>query len=70
MRAGVAGRLSQGSAVRGLRRSRSLGLARTHWPPILTAAALHVVRVMDWLAEVPRATTRTSRCAALGAGSA
>ncbi len=53
----------------GLRRSRYIGLARTHLQHVITAAALNLVRVMDWLAEVPEATTRKSRFAALGAGS-
>jgi len=70
VRAGVEGTLSQGIAVSGLRRSRYIGRARTHLQHVLTAAALNLVRVMDWLAEVPRATTRKSRFAALGAGSA
>lgn len=69
VRAGVEGTLSQGIAVSGLRRSRYIGRARTHLQHIITAAALNVVRVMDWLAEVPRAVTRTSRFAALAAGS-
>ncbi len=70
VRAGVEGTLSQGIAVSGLRRSRYIGRARTHLQHVLTAAALNLVRVMDWLAEVPRVTTRKSRFAALGAGSA
>ena len=70
VRAEVEGTLSQGIAVSGLRRSRYIGHARTHLQHVMTAAALNLVRVMDWLTEVPRATTRTSRFAALGAGSA
>ena len=70
VRAGVEGTLSQGVAVSGLRRSRYIGSARTHLQHILTAAALNLARVMDWLAEVPRAGTRKSRFAALAAGSA
>jgi transposase len=69
VRAGVEGTLSQGVALSGLRRSRYIGCARTHLQHIITAAALNLVRVMDWLAEVPRAGTRTSRFAALAAGS-
>jgi transposase len=69
IRAGVEGTLSQGIALSGLRRSRYIGVARTHLQHVITAAALNLVRVMDWMAEVPRATTRTSRFAALAAGS-
>ena len=69
VRAGVEGTLSQGVAVSGLRRARSIGKARTHLQHLLTGAALNLVRVMDWLAEVPRAVTRKSRFAGLAAGS-
>ena len=69
VRAGVEGTLSQGVAVSGLRRARYIGKARTHLQHILTGAALNLVRVMDWLAEVPRAVTRKSRFAGLAAGS-
>ncbi len=69
VRAGVEGTLSQGIARSGLRRSRYIGMAKTHLQHILTAAALNVVRVMDWLVEIPRAVTRKSRFAALAAAS-
>ncbi len=67
VRAGVEGTLSQGVAVSGLRQARYIGRARTHLQHILTGAALNLVRVMDWLAEAPRAVTRKSRFAALAA---
>jgi transposase len=70
VRAGVEGTLSPGVAGSGLRQARYIGRARTHLQHILTGAALNLVRVMDWLAEVPRAVTRKSRFAALAAGSA
>jgi transposase len=68
-RAGIEGTLSQGVQVCGLRRSRYIGQARTHLQHVLMAAALNLVRVIAWLAEVPRRTTRPSRFAALGVGS-
>jgi len=34
-------------------------------PHVATAAAINVDRIVAWLDERPRATTRTSRCAAL-----
>jgi DDE family transposase len=49
LRAGVESRLSQGTRRVDLRRSRSLGLARTHLQQLLTATAMHVVRVIAWL---------------------
>ena len=59
-RAGIEGTISQGVRRCGLRRSRYLGLSKTHLHHVLTAAALNFVRVADWLAETPRAKTRSS----------
>ena len=61
VRAGIEGCLSQGVRVCGLRRSRYVGLAKTHLQHVATAAALNVVRLDAWLRGRPRATTRTSR---------
>ena len=44
----------------GLRRSRYLGEAKTHFQHIATAAALNVVRCMAWFNGLPRAQTRQS----------
>jgi transposase len=49
LRAGVESSLSQGVRCFDLRRSRYLGLARTHLQQLLTATAMHVVRVIAWL---------------------
>ena len=49
----------------GLRRTRYRGLAKTHLQHVATAAAINVDRIVAWLDERPRATTRTSRFAAL-----
>jgi transposase len=49
LRAGVESSLSQGVRRVDLRRSRYLGLARTHLQQLLTATAMHVVRVIAWL---------------------
>lgn len=64
-RAGVEGTLSQGVRAFGLRRSRYRGLAKTHLQHGATAAAINIDRIVAWLEERPRATTRTSRFAAL-----
>jgi len=64
-RAGVEGTISQGVRRGGLRRSRYVGLAKTHLGHALTAAALNFVRGADWLADVPRARTRPWRFAIL-----
>ncbi len=64
-RAGIEGTISQGVRRCGLRRSRSVGLAKTHLDHVFTAAAINDVRVADWLAGVPRAGTRPSKFATL-----
>jgi transposase len=57
-RRGVEGTISQGVRAGGLRRSRYVGQVKTHLDHLLTAAALNCWRLDDWLAGVPRATTR------------
>lgn len=65
VRAGIEGTLSQGIRGFGLRRARYIGLPKTHLQNLLTAAAMNVVRVSNWLNGLPHAKTRTSRFAAL-----
>lgn len=64
-RAGIEGTISQGVRRAGMRRSRYLGLAKTHLGHLLIAAAINFVRVANWFAEVPRAQTRRSPFATL-----
>ncbi|MCL7453533.1 MAG: transposase [Anaerolineae bacterium] len=64
-RAGIEGTVSQGVRGFDLRRSRYIGLAKTHLQHILTATAINLVRTADWLQQVPRAQTRRWRFAAL-----
>jgi transposase len=49
----------------GIRRSRSIGLAKTHLQHLLTATAINVVRGSAWVAGIAPAATRCSRFAAL-----
>jgi transposase len=53
LRAGVDSSLSQGVRRFDLRQSRYLGFARTHLQQLLTATAMHVVRVIAWLWAEP-----------------
>jgi transposase len=53
LRAGVESSLSQAIRRFDLRRSRYLGLARTHLQQLLTATAMNVVRVIAWLRGEP-----------------
>ena len=53
--------MSQGIRRTSLRRSRYIGLAKTHLQHILIATALNLVRLDAWLNDVPIAKTRISR---------
>ena len=64
-RAGIEGTISQGVRAFGMRQARYRGLAKTHIQHIATAAAINLERLIAWFDDVPRATTRTSRFAAL-----
>lgn len=60
-RAGIDGTISEGIRAHGMRRSRYVGLQRTHLAHVLTAAAINRVHVGAWLSDTPRAQTRQSR---------
>jgi hypothetical protein len=60
-RAGVEAVFSQGTRRSGMRRSRYIGLDKTHLQNVLIATALNFVRVDAWLEGIPLATTRASR---------
>jgi transposase len=64
-RAGIEGTCSQGVRGFGLHHCRYVGLAKAHLQHVLTAAAMNLCRLAAWLAEIPRAKTRTSRFARL-----
>lgn len=64
-RAGAEGALSQGIRAFGLRHARYIGHAKTHLQHILTAAAMNLARVDQWLLGTPFAQTRKSRFEAL-----
>jgi transposase len=49
LRAGVESCISQGTRRFDLRRSRYIGLARTHLQQVVTAVAINLVRVIAWL---------------------
>ena len=64
-RAGIEGTISQAVRACRLRRTRYIGLAKTHLGHILTAVAVNVLRIGAWLAGTPRAKTRRSAFATL-----
>jgi transposase len=70
LRSGIEATISQAVRGFGLRRSRYLGLAKTHLQHVLTAAAINLARVDAWLSGVPLALTRSHRAARLHAAAA
>jgi hypothetical protein len=64
-RAGIEGTLSQGVRAFSLRRSRYIGLAKTHFQHLVTAVAMNLVRLTNWWQGIPKAPTRISRFATL-----
>jgi transposase len=59
-RAGVESTLAQGLKIAGLCRARYVGLAKMFLQHVLTAAAINLRRIGDWLADIPQAKTRTA----------
>jgi hypothetical protein len=59
-RAGIEGTHSQGVRTMGLRRSRSIGLRKTHLGHVAIAAAVNVIQLMSWLRGEAPEQTRTS----------
>lgn len=43
-----------------MRRSRYIGLDKTHLGAVLTASAINLIRLDVWLSETPLGTTQTS----------
>jgi transposase len=64
-RAGVEGTISQGTRSFDLRRSRYVGLAKTHLQHVAIAAAMNFSRLWAWLEQRPKAQTRRSKFLAL-----
>ena len=53
-------RRPRGPRANGLRRSRHIGAAKTYLQQILTAAAINLGRIADWIVEHKPAQTRNS----------
>jgi transposase len=60
-RAGVEGTISQATRSFDLRRSRYIGLAKTHLQHVIIAAAMNLSRITAWLDKIPKAQTRRSK---------
>jgi transposase len=59
-RAGIEGTHSQGVRAMGLRRSRYIGLPKTHLDHVAVATAVNVIQLMSWLRGDEPEQTRTS----------
>ncbi|MGP3970953.1 transposase [Streptomyces sp. 6N223] len=64
-RAGLEGTIHQAVATAGVRRTRNVGLAKTHLAQVLTAVDICPIRLDAWWNDTLLARTRTSRLAAL-----
>jgi transposase len=65
VRAGVEDTISQGVRAFGLRRTRYRGLVKTSLQHAVTATAMNVQRVVNWLEGTQQEKTRRSRFARL-----
>jgi Transposase DDE domain len=63
--AGIEGTLSPGIRRCRVRRTRYIGMARTHLAHVLTTVAINCLRLGKWFTAVPRAKTRHSPYARL-----
>jgi hypothetical protein len=59
-RAGIEGTINQAVRRTGLRQARYRDQTKLHLQHCAQAAALNVIRLVDFLADTPRATTRRS----------
>jgi transposase len=64
-RAGIEGTLSQGVWAFDLRRTRYLGLAKTHLQNVAIATAINLTRLAAYFSLTPKAQTRVSNFTAL-----
>lgn len=64
-RSGIEGTISQAVRKGDIRRSRYIGLAKTHLQNVATAVAINIHRTFNWSQTIPLASTRISRFAAL-----
>jgi transposase len=63
IRSGIEGTLSQAIRTSGLRQTRYTGMEKTHLQNIFTAIATNIKRLVNWLDEIPFATTRQAHFA-------
>jgi DDE family transposase len=64
-RAGIEGTIHQAVAATGTRRTRYLGLPKTHLAHVFSATAINLIRLEAWWTGTPAGTTRISHLARL-----
>lgn len=65
IRAGVESTIHQAVAATGIRRSRYLGLPKTHLAHVFAAVAINLIRLDAWWNGTPSGRTRTGHLARL-----
>jgi hypothetical protein len=66
VRAGVEGTIHQAVTTTDIRRSRYLGLPKTHLAHVFTATAINLIRLDAWWTGTQPGRTRTSHLTTLG----
>ena len=66
VRAGVEGTIHQAVTTTDIRRSRYLGLPKTHLAHVFTTTAINLIRLDAWWTQTPPGRTRTSHLTTLG----
>lgn len=59
-RAGIEGTISQGVRSHGMRRSRYMGIKKTHLQEVASASAINIYRLANWFNDKPLEKTRES----------
>ena len=65
LRSGIEGTIALATDKLRMRRSRYRGAAKTHLHHLLTAAAINLMRFLDWVGQTTRSTTHSSHLLAL-----
>lgn len=67
VRSGIEGTIGQAADKLAMRRCRYRGIAKTHFQHLVTAAAIKIERMLNWIEKIPRSTTPKSHFSALAA---
>lgn len=65
IRSGIEGTIGKAADKLEMRRCRYRGMAKTHFQHLVTAAAINIHRMLNWIENIPRSVTPKSHFAAL-----